>query len=97
MIPSELAAAPAPMLTPLDRARIDRWIRDRLTVDWRDSCWRCRKPIIVGQQWAAVAGDGVTARFHQNCHREWLAQQEDLARRALGLKLEPVLTTKGAE
>jgi hypothetical protein len=78
---------PAPALTAADRARIAKWIRDRVTVDWRDSCWRCRKPIVVGQRWAAVAGEGVIARFHQNCHREWLAEQETLARKALGLAL----------
>ena len=37
----------------LDQARIDKWIRDRV-VDWRDSCWRCRKPIVVGQKWTFV-------------------------------------------
>jgi hypothetical protein len=26
-----------------------------------------------------------TARFHQPCHAEWLAQQEGAARRAMGL------------
>jgi hypothetical protein len=70
--------------TRLNQARIDKWIRQRL-IDWRDSCWQCRKPIAVGQRWAAVGGDGVIARFHQDCHREWLAQQEATARRALGL------------
>jgi hypothetical protein len=66
-----------------DQARIDKWIRDRL-VDWGDSCWQCRKPIVVGQTWTVVANGEVSARFHQDCHDEWLAQQEAFARRALG-------------
>jgi hypothetical protein len=82
----KLKAAPKPglTLTLYDRARIDKWIRDRLVVDWRDSCWRCRKPIVVGQQFVDARGDEATARFHQNCHGEWLAEQEIRARRALG-------------
>ena len=75
---------PRTELSRLDQARIDKWIRDRL-VDWRDSCWRCRKPIVVGQLWTVVSNGEVTARFHQPCHAEWLAQQEVAARRALGL------------
>ena len=70
----------------LDQARIDKWIRDQL-VDWRDSCWRCRKPIVVGQRWTAVTNGEAVARFHEPCHGEWLAQQEARARQALGLGL----------
>jgi hypothetical protein len=59
-------------------------IRDRL-VDGRGSCWRCRKPIVVGQLRTVVSnGEGV-ARFHQECATVWLAEQEVAARRALGL------------
>ena len=65
--------------------RVDKWIRDRL-IDWPStSCLHCRKPIIVGQLWAVVSNGEVTARFHEPCHGEWLAQQEDAARLALGL------------
>jgi hypothetical protein len=68
-----------------DQARIDKWIRDRL-IDWRDSCWRCRRPITFGQTWAVISNGEVTARFHQLCYAEWLAQQEVAARRALGME-----------
>ena len=47
------------------QSQIDKWIRDRL-IDWRDRCWRCRKPIIVGQLWTVVSNGEVTARFHQD-------------------------------
>jgi hypothetical protein len=84
LAPAAAASAPIPARTPADHARIDKWIRDRL-VDWCDSCWRCRKPIIVGHAWVAVSNREVTARFHQNCHAEWRAEQEAAARQALGL------------
>jgi hypothetical protein len=70
--------------TRRDQARIDKWIRDRL-VDWRDSCWRCRRPIVPGQLWTAVSNGEAVARFHKPCHAQWLTEQEALARRALGL------------
>jgi hypothetical protein len=90
---------PAPVeaavqLSPYDQARIDKWIRDRVLVDWRDSCWRCRKPIISGQLWTTVAGDIARARFHQDCHTGWRIEQETLARRALGLPDIKQSTTK---
>jgi hypothetical protein len=71
--------------TRRDQARIDKWIRDRL-VDWRDSCWRCRRLIVPGQPWTVVAGDEVVVRFHQHCHDDWRAQQELAARQALRLE-----------
>ena len=68
-----------------ERGRINHWIADSL-IDWPpESCLHCRKPIIVGQLWAVVSNGEVSARFHQNCHSEWLAQQEVAARRVLGL------------
>jgi hypothetical protein len=67
-----------------ERGRINRWIASRL-IDWSTSCLHCRKPIIVGQAWLPVSNGEVRARFHQDCHSEWLAQQEAAARRALGL------------
>ena len=68
----------------LDQARIDKWIRDRL-VDWRESCWGCRKPIVVGQKWTFVGNGEVGARFHEPCHAQWLTEREIAARTALGL------------
>jgi hypothetical protein len=83
-----LAPSPpfVPPFTAADRARIAKWIRDRLVVDWRGSCWQCRKPFAFGQKFIDVGGDETTARFHGACHTEWLAQQESAARRALGLE-----------
>jgi hypothetical protein len=72
-------------LLQAERGRINRWIACRL-IDWPPtSCLHCRKPIIVGQLWTVVSNGEVTARFHQDCHSEWLEQQEVAARRALGL------------
>jgi hypothetical protein len=68
-----------------ERGRINRWIADRL-IDWPPtSCLNCRKPIVAGQPWAVVANGEVSARFHEACHVQWLAEQETLARKALGL------------
>jgi excisionase family DNA binding protein len=85
----EPAEPPAPSIAPpvrsaADQARIDRWIRDRL-VNWRDSCWRCRRPFALGQKFVDVCGNEAVARFHEPCHAEWLAEQGVAARRALGL------------
>jgi hypothetical protein len=69
-----------------ERGRINRWIACRL-IDWPPaSCLHCRKPIVPGQIWAVVSNGDATARFHQDCHDEWLAEQETLARQALGLE-----------
>jgi hypothetical protein len=62
------------VLTPVDQMRVDKWIRDRL-IDWHDSCWHCRKPIVVGQAWTVVSNGEVVARrrcpmsaqFHAAC------------------------------
>jgi hypothetical protein len=69
-----------------ERRRINHWIADSL-IDWApSSCLHCRKAIIPGQQWIDVARGEALARFHQDCHGEWLAQQEVAARKALGFK-----------
>jgi hypothetical protein len=81
------ASSPPLQLSPYDQARVAKWIADRL-IDWPStSCLHCRKPIIAGQPWIPVSNGEVTARFHQDCHSEWLEQQEVAARRALGLGL----------
>jgi hypothetical protein len=64
--------------------RVDKWIRDRL-VDWRDSCWRCRRPIIPGQLWTVVSNGEAVAQFHQECATIWLMEWEAMALKALGL------------
>lgn len=69
----------------IDRARINKWIRDRLTVDWRDTCWHCRKPFLVGQKFIDVRGEELVVRFHAQCEVEWRRAQEAAAGRALGL------------
>jgi hypothetical protein len=69
-----------------ERGRINRWIACRL-IDWPPtSCLECRQPIVPGQKWAVVSNGDATARFHQDCHGVWLAEQETLARQALGLE-----------
>jgi hypothetical protein len=70
--------------TRREQALTDKWIRDRL-VDWRDSCWRCRRPIVPGQLWTAVSNGETVVHFHRPCHAEWLVPQQVAARRALGL------------
>jgi hypothetical protein len=68
-----------------ERGRINRWIANQI-IDWPPtSCLNCRKPIVPGQRWTAVASGEAVARFHEPCHGEWLAKQEIAARRALGL------------
>lgn len=80
-------AAPAPVhLSPYDQARVDKWIRERL-IDWPpNSCLHCRRPIVVGQLWTVVSNGEGAARFHKDCHAEWLEAQEADARRAMGLE-----------
>jgi hypothetical protein len=69
-----------------ERGRINHWIAGNL-IDWPPShCLHCRKPIIVRQPWVVISNGEVSARFHQDCHGAWLAQQEEPARRAMGLK-----------
>ena len=82
-----LAGSKAKILARLqtERGRINRWIADRLIAWPLTSCLHCLKPIVVGQQSIIVGNGEVTARFHQDCHSEWLAQQEARARLALGL------------
>jgi hypothetical protein len=66
-----------------ERRCINHWIADKL-IDWPPShCLHCRKPIIVGQLWTTVSNGAVSARFHQECHGDWLGEQEVAARRAL--------------
>ena len=74
-----------PELTNLDQARVDKWIRDRLVADWRDSCWHCRQRVIAGQNFIDVRGNDVVVRFHTECETDWRKAQEALARRAMGL------------
>jgi hypothetical protein len=73
-------------LLQAERGRINRWIACRL-IDWPpSSCLHCRNPIVPGQRWTVVSNGEVAARFHQDCHDKWLAQQEKAALKALGLE-----------
>jgi hypothetical protein len=68
-----------------ERGRINHWIADKI-ISWPPThCLHCRKPIVPGQIWTAVTNGDATARFHQTCHGDWLAQQEVAARKAIGL------------
>jgi hypothetical protein len=50
-------------------AKLDAEDWRNLLIDWPPShCLHCRKPIIVGQTWTAVANGLVEARFHGDCH-----------------------------
>jgi hypothetical protein len=70
-----------------ERSRINRWSADRL-IDWPQTrCLHCRKPIIASQAWIPVSNGDVTARFHADCEPKRRAEQEALARRALGIDL----------
>jgi hypothetical protein len=44
------------------------------------------KPLIAGQAWTIVTNGEVRARFHKECHPEWLTGQEALARKVLGIE-----------
>jgi hypothetical protein len=81
-----------PPLTATDRARIAKWISDRLVADWRDSCWHCRKPFAFGQKFVDVRGSDGAVRFHAQCESEWRRAQEAAARRALNL-IQPTTKT----
>jgi hypothetical protein len=89
--PTPIVLVPSPAAKPFttaDRARVAKWIRDRVVADRRDSCWQCRRPFAFGQKFIEVRGNETTVRFHTACHGEWLVKQEAAARRALGLLRE---------
>jgi hypothetical protein len=67
-----------------DQGRIDKWIRDRL-VDWRDSCWLCRKPIIAGQLWTVVSNGGLWRDFIKTVMARGWSSRKTLAQQAPGL------------
>jgi hypothetical protein len=69
----------------MERRMINHWVAAHL-IDWpREHCLGCRKRVLVGQDWIDVTNGEARARFHQACHRAWLAEQEVLARRTIGL------------
>jgi hypothetical protein len=82
------AVTPTPTREPLtlvDRTRIARWVASRIVTWASDSCFHCRRPIAYGAKWVELVNDNDRARFHSDCAPAWRAQQEDAARRAMGL------------
>jgi hypothetical protein len=70
----------------MERRMINHWVAAHL-IEWpREHCLGCRQPVVVGQEWIDVTNGDARARFHQECHRVWLADQEALARRTIGLR-----------
>jgi hypothetical protein len=88
-----LIAAPAPAPFPhvdgaqarMDMARITKWVAAQIVSYPPDRCLRCRRPIAFGARWLELVNDNARARFHSDCIPVWRAQQEALARRALGI------------
>ena len=83
--------APAPLILGVDearvrieRARIARWVAAQIVSYPPDRCLCCRRPIVFGAKWVELVNDDTRARFHFDCAPVWRAQQEMLARRALG-------------
>jgi hypothetical protein len=90
--PLAVALAPSPPsipapepLTAADRARIARWVASRI-VSWPpDNCFHCKRPIVYGAKWVELVNENERARFHFDCAPLWRADQERLARKAMGL------------
>ena len=80
---------PEPATVRYERARVDKWIKDRL-LNWPlSSCLHCRRPFVAGDAWEEVASFAeipARARFHGACHVAWRLEREAAARQALGLK-----------
>jgi hypothetical protein len=73
----------------MERRMINRWVAAHL-IEWpREHCLGCRERVLVGQEWLDVTNGDERARFHTECHRVWLAEQEALARRTIGLPHGP--------
>jgi hypothetical protein len=73
----------------MERRMINHWVAAHL-IEWpREHCLGCRQPVVVGQEWIDVTNGEARARFHQKCHRVWLANQEALARKTIGLRPHP--------
>jgi hypothetical protein len=94
LAPLPLQPPAAPLLTAIDRARIAKWMAAQIVNYPPDRCLCCRRPIVYGAKWVELVNDNNRARFHFECAPAWRTRQEALARRALGLKLQP---TRGAE
>jgi N6-adenosine-specific RNA methylase IME4 len=50
----------------MERRMINHWVAGTL-IDWpQDSCLKCRKRILVGQDWIDVTNGDARARFHKH-------------------------------
>jgi hypothetical protein len=79
----------------MERRMINHWVADTL-IDWpQDSCLKCRKRILVGQDWIDVTNGDARARFHRECEPVWRAEREALARKTIGLFPQPKGRTHG--
>jgi hypothetical protein len=79
----------------MERRMINHWVADTL-IDWpQDSCLKCRKRILVGQDWIDVTNGDARARFHRECEPVWRAEREALARKTIGLIPQPKERTHG--
>jgi hypothetical protein len=87
MPPPPSAPAP-PALTAVDRTRIARWVAAQIVSYPTDRCLRCRRPIVFGAKRLELVNDNARARFHVGCEPVWRAEQEELARRALGISMK---------
>ena len=69
----------------MERRMINHWVAGTL-IDWpQDSCLKCRKRLLVGQDWIDVTNGDARARFHRECEPVWRAEREALARKTIGL------------
>ena len=94
VVPDPAPPEPDPAVR-YERERVDAWIRNGLIAYPLASCFRCRKPIIAGQDWQEVSNGEARSRFHRDCHAEWRAEREAAARRRWGLRLKALRSTKG--
>lgn len=70
----------------VERRMVNHWIAAHL-IDWPpETCLHCRKRILAGQVFVDVTNGDARARFHAPCHPAWLADQEALARKTIGLR-----------
>jgi hypothetical protein len=85
---SVAALLPAPVVDEararMEKTRIARWVAAQIVNYPPDRCLCCRRPIVYGAKWIELVNDNNRARFHVDCAPAWRAQQEMLARRALG-------------
>jgi hypothetical protein len=70
-----------------EKHQVDAWV-DAHVADYDFArCFGCKKPFQIDEKLVvAISRSGARARFHVNCRDEWFAEQEQRARKALGLE-----------